>query len=78
MTDMEKAYSRFWGFLYGWTLFSVIQTASIAAVAVAFMTYLAYFVPMGPTTLKTSAIGLILVLSIRNCISLRTSANTQN
>ena len=75
---LEKAYTRFWGFLYGWTLFSVIQTASIAAVAVAFMTYLAYFVPMSPATLDASAIGLILILSIWNCISLRTSANTQN
>ncbi len=75
---LEKAYTRFWGFLYGWTLFSVIQTASIAAVAVAFMTYFDYFVPMSPTILNMSAIGLILILSIWNCISLRTSANTQN
>jgi len=31
-----EAYSPFWGFLYGWTLFSVIETGTIAAVAVAF------------------------------------------
>jgi APA family basic amino acid/polyamine antiporter len=31
-----EAYSPLWGFLYGWTLFSVIETGTIAAVAVAF------------------------------------------
>lgn len=37
------------GFLYGWTLFVVIQTGTIAAVAVAFGRFLAVFVPqLGP------------------------------
>lgn len=36
---LREAYSPFWGFLYGWTLFLVIQTATIAAVAVAFGRY---------------------------------------
>ena len=33
---LKEAYSPLWGFLYGWTHFLVIQTATIAAVAVAF------------------------------------------
>src|SRR5689334_10606332 len=33
---LREAYSPLWGFLYGWTLFLVIQTGTIAAVAVAF------------------------------------------
>ena len=33
---LREAYSPLWGFLYGWTLFGVIQTGTIAAVAVAF------------------------------------------
>ncbi|HEX8829710.1 MAG TPA: amino acid permease, partial [Longimicrobium sp.] len=33
------------GFLYGWTLFLVIQTGTIAAVAVAFSRFLAEFIP---------------------------------
>ncbi|MBX7060919.1 MAG: amino acid permease [Pyrinomonadaceae bacterium] len=36
---LREAYSPFWGFLYGWTLFLVIQTATIAAVAVGFGRY---------------------------------------
>lgn len=33
---LKEAYSPFWGFLYGWTHFLVIHTATVAAVAVAF------------------------------------------
>lgn len=32
---LREAFSPLWGFLYGWTLFLVIQTGTIAAVAVA-------------------------------------------
>jgi APA family basic amino acid/polyamine antiporter len=33
---LREAYSPLWGFLYGWTLFTIIQTGTIAAVAVGF------------------------------------------
>lgn len=36
---LKEAYSPFWGFLYGWTHFLVIGTATIAAVSVAFSRY---------------------------------------
>ena len=42
---LREAYSPFWGFLYGWTLFLVIQTATIAAVAVAFGRYSGILIP---------------------------------
>src|SRR5688572_27868910 len=38
---LREAYSPLWGFLYGWTLFTVIQTGTIAAVAVAFAKFTA-------------------------------------
>jgi APA family basic amino acid/polyamine antiporter len=48
---LREAYSPFWGFLYGWTLFLVIQTGTIAAVAVAFSRYLGVLVPaVSPTS----------------------------
>ncbi len=37
---LREAFSPLWGFLYGWTLFLVIQTGTIAAVAIAFARYL--------------------------------------
>jgi len=42
---LREAYSPLWGFLYGWTLFWVIQTGTIAAVAVAFARFLGILVP---------------------------------
>src|SRR5207253_1021484 len=40
---LREAYDPLWGFLYGWTLFLVIQTGTIAAVAVAFSRFLGVF-----------------------------------
>jgi APA family basic amino acid/polyamine antiporter len=37
---LREAFSPLWGFLYGWTLFLVIQTGTIAAVAVGFARFL--------------------------------------
>src|ERR1700687_2268266 len=42
---LREAYSPLWGFLYGWTLFLVIQTGTIAAVAVGFARYLGVLFP---------------------------------
>ncbi len=75
---LERAYHPFVGYLYGWTVFAVIQTASIAAVAVALVTYVGYLVPIGESGTKLGAILLIAGLSLWNCRSVRTSATTQN
>ncbi|NBU91975.1 MAG: amino acid permease, partial [Flavobacteriia bacterium] len=42
---IQRAYGRLPSFLYGWTVFTVIQTGVIAAVAVAFAKYTAVFIP---------------------------------
>jgi basic amino acid/polyamine antiporter, APA family len=42
---LREAYSPLWGFLYGWTLFMVIQTGTIAAVAVAFARFGGLLIP---------------------------------
>ena len=42
---LREAFSPLWGFLYGWTLFMVIQTGTIAAVAIAFARFLGLLVP---------------------------------
>src|SRR5437867_8683429 len=47
---LREAYSPLWGFLYGWTLFLVIQTGTIAAVSVGFARFLGVLVPaISPT-----------------------------
>src|ERR1051326_7765358 len=42
---LREAFSPLWGFLYGWTFFTVIQTGTIAAVAVAFARFTAILNP---------------------------------
>jgi len=42
---LREAFGPLFGFLYGWTLFLVIQTGTLAAVAVAFGKFLAIFAP---------------------------------
>jgi len=42
---LRESLGPLWGFLYGWTLFLVIQTGTIAAVGVAFGKFLGVFFP---------------------------------
>src|SRR5438552_4029761 len=66
---LREAYSPLWGFLYGWTLFLVIQTGTIAAVAVAFARFLGVFTDaVSPTQWIVSPI----MLSQRYAVSLST------
>jgi len=56
---LREAYSPLFGFLYGWTLFTVIQTGSIAAISVAFAKFLGAFFPWvgQDTVLFTLSLG---------------------
>ena len=66
---LREAYSPMWGFLYGWTLFLVIQTGTIAAVAVAFARFLGVFTDaVSPTRWIVPPI----MLSQRYAVSLST------
>src|SRR5436305_7722583 len=42
---LKEAYGPLWGFLFGWTHFLVIGTATIAAVGVAFSRFTGVFIP---------------------------------
>src|ERR1700688_1476766 len=56
---LREAYSPLWGFLYGWTLFLVIQTGTIAAVAIGFARYLGVLAPaISPQTWVVHPINL--------------------
>lgn len=88
---LREAFGPLAGFLYGWTLFTVIQTGTIAAVAVAFAKFLGVFVPavsaqnwvvkLGPAGLNTQmlvAIVITVFLTWLNTQGLRTGAIVQN
>ena len=52
---LRESYGPLWGFLYGWTLFLVIQTGTIAAVAVSFAKFLGVFFPAYGTSPEAGA-----------------------
>lgn len=88
---LREAYSPLLGFLYGWTLFLVIQTGTIAAVAVAFAKFLGVLVPwisaqhslfqistVSFSTQRVVAIGVIALLTWSNSRGLREGKLIQN
>lgn len=56
---LKEAFNPLAGFLYGWSLFAVIQTATIAAVAVAFSKFTAYLIPQVSETNILLDLGLV-------------------
>jgi APA family basic amino acid/polyamine antiporter len=68
---LAEAFGGLVGFLYGWAYFLVVNTGSLAALSIAFATYLGYFIPLGPVALKLFAIGGIVLLTIINVAGVR-------
>ena len=88
---LREAYGPLWGFLFGWTLFLVIQTGTLAAVGVAFARFLGVLVPavsesqklfewgrfaVTPTTLVAIAVNVLLTWV--NCRGLHEGKTVQN
>ncbi len=67
---LREAFSPLWGFLYGWTLFLVIQTGTIAAVGVAFARFLGV---LWPTVAEDHYLIAPLHLSAGYALSLSTA-----
>ncbi|MGA1367064.1 MAG: APC family permease [Blastocatellia bacterium] len=67
---LREAFSPLWGFLYGWTLFLVIQTGTIAAVAVGFARYLGV---LWPRISETNYLVAPIALGGQYAISLSTA-----
>lgn len=90
---LRESLGPLWGFLYGWTLFLVIQTGTIAAVGVAFGKFLGVFFPsvsqtnwivhvgsgnIGLSTANLAAIGIITLLTFTNTLGVKLGAAVQN
>ena len=88
---LRESFGPLSGFLYGWTLFLVIQTGTIAAVAVAFAKFAGVFVPWisaqnhligsgkaGLTTQQLVGIAIVGLLTAVNMRGIRTGAMVQN
>jgi len=75
---IRECYGPFLGFLFGWTLFFVISSGSIATLAVAFSSYLGEFITLSPWSMKGVATLMILVITVVNVLGTRSSANLLN
>ena len=75
---LREAYGPMPAFLYGWANFAVINTASIAAIAVGFARYVGFFVPLSEPAIRGVAILSIAALTVLNCRGVRLGATTQN
>ncbi|MGD0200462.1 MAG: amino acid permease [Bryobacteraceae bacterium] len=88
---LREAFGPLSGFLYGWTLFLVIQTGTLAAVAVAFAKFLGVFAPwvsaqtvllrlgpLGVSSQQLVAIAVLALLTWVNTRGVRTGAQVQN
>ena len=63
---LNESYSPAVGFLWGWAMFWTMHSGIIAAIAVVFARYTAYFVPLGDAGIKAVAVATVLALSAVN------------
>jgi basic amino acid/polyamine antiporter, APA family len=75
---IRDCFGPFLAFLFGWTLFFVISSGSVATLAVAFSNYVAEFVPLNVGMAKVVSVLVIAVIAIVNVRGTRHSANLQN
>jgi basic amino acid/polyamine antiporter, APA family len=75
---IRDAFGPFAAFLFGWTLFFVIGSGSVATLAVAATAYLGQLVPLGPVTSRLTAVGVIALVAAINIRGTRGSARVQD
>src|SRR6202041_3546051 len=74
---LRESFSPLWGFLYGWTLCTVIQTGTIAAVAIAFARFSGGYA-FSLSSAQLVAIGVIAILTWTNSRGLQYGKVVQN
>src|SRR3989475_12084919 len=74
---IRDCFGRLPAFLYGWTLFLVIASGSVATLAVAFSTYLGEVVRMPPLVAKIVSVAMIAVVTAGEALSTRQGSGPQ-
>lgn len=75
---LRDAFGRLPAFLFGWALFFVIGSGSVATLSAAFARYVQQFAALGPVAAKLVAIGMIAVVAAVNVRGTRQGATVQN
>ncbi len=68
---LSRAYGDWVGFLYGWAYFVVVNTGGLAALSIAFATYLGVFFPLTPVGIKLVAILGLVGLTVVNLFGVK-------
>ena len=68
---LRRTYGSLTGFLFGWAYFLVVNTGGIAALGIAFATYLSYIFPLGSTGITAVAIAGIVILTAINVLGVK-------
>jgi basic amino acid/polyamine antiporter, APA family len=68
---LTQAYGPLVGFLFGWAYFLVVNTGGIAALSLAFATYLGFFVHLDGWALQGVAIGGLAFVTVLNILGVR-------
>jgi APA family basic amino acid/polyamine antiporter len=74
---LRDAFGPMPAFLYGWALLLVIQSGGMAAVAITFARYLSDFVQL-PLSDSVVAVGVLALLTLINCMGVRSGSNVQS
>jgi APA family basic amino acid/polyamine antiporter len=74
---LRDAYGPMPAFLYGWALLLVIQSGGMAAVAITFARYFSDLVAL-PLSDNAVALGVLALLSVINCMGVRSGSNIQS
>jgi basic amino acid/polyamine antiporter, APA family len=68
---LREAFGELTAFLYGWTMLMVINTGSLAALSLVFVSYLNILVPISDAFQTIIAISTIVILTIMNVFGVR-------
>ena len=74
---LRDSFSPLAGFLWGWAMFWSMHSGIVAAIAVVFARYFAFFVPIGGTGVRVVAVVVILALSALNYAGVRAGGRVQ-
>jgi APA family basic amino acid/polyamine antiporter len=74
---MRDTFSPLAGFLWGWAMFWSMHTGIIAAIAMVFARYAAFFVHAGDRGVRIIAVGVIVSLSALNYLGVRAGSRVQ-
>jgi basic amino acid/polyamine antiporter, APA family len=74
---LRDAFGSLLAFLYGWTMFLVIGSGSLATLASAFPRYVSVFVPLSPVGASVASLVVIAIVTVLNIRGTRRSADVQ-